>query len=848
MKAPICNRKEYGVLLRALHSVDRAGVLLSGESGTGKSELIRKLLASSDLSMPVIRLICSAALTKTPYGSLAPLLADLGERINDVIAIREVQKAIQVKLNGKELKQQVLILVEDAQFIDSASAFVLGQAVRSGSVKLLVLSNEDHLDPIALEALMSVARLTRVRLEALTVDEVADFADAFLGGKLCIGSAKIIHLATAGFYTLVQGYLELASRHDALVKVQGQWVLKKHDLQIDEHAVEDMKDLANRQNLAHQSVVELLSLCGPLTLKQLDLLGMCEALDQQKTTLVKVRNGKAWLASTYYAEGIRQGISPGHKQAIYEKISATLGTDLPSNPQFAQMVLGLGNQLPSELLLKIVGTSNNEHNFSLTLEIFDQWGEETDGLVQMHRIRALIGSGLLHSAAKELNFPSHEEQETRTSLHQNLELVLQWFQIDETFMSESFVEGEETALDKCYLTSQESASFKQWQDCQTMAKIQDSRRYYQLGRLSDALRLATAQVEEELHLAPACYYRLSFLVVAVRSMIASGDYGTAHAILDDFLLEDAYETLYCYGTVQVLRTLVLTHQGQMSQARECLLDASAELSLHDPEAMSALCAALFFITNTRNSGHVQVTGEPSLRNTERSPIGLELRPISSGARFWWDQDLLQTRLLDELEAVSVSVEGLTAILDLAGNTGILMQDQLNYLVWIKSNNDELRDRSFRYYEHLSVPADCKSMEIHKQIVLRSSSVDVQRLEAYARELHAAGEKVFALEISTKIVDYWTIRQNLRNRGFAIRKIQSWLSELNQEPWGIIAQALNSSGLTSREEEIIDLVRRGMGNNEIARQLTVSQRTVEGHLYRIFSKLGITKRSELNLSE
>lgn len=848
MKAPDCNRKEYGVLIRALHSADRAGVLLSGEIGTGKSVLLRKLLASSDLSMPVIRLICSSALTTTPYGSLAPLLADLGERINDVIAIREVQKAIQEKLNGKELQQQVLILVEDAQFIDSASAFVLGQAVRSGSVKLLVLSNEDHLDPMSLEALMSVARLTRVRVEALTVEEVADFADAFLGGKLCMGSAKIIHLATAGFYTLVQGYLELATRHDALIKVQGQWVLTKHDLQVDEHAVEDMRDLAHRQNSAHQSVVELLSLCGPLSLKQLDSLGMCEALDQQKTTLVKVRNGKAWLASTYYAEGIRQGISPGNKQAIYEKISTSLGSDLPRNPQFAQLVLGLGNQLPGDLLLKVAGTSNSERNFSLTLEIFDHWHEEVDGLLQVHRIRALIGSRLLHTAAKELNFSSHEEQKNRSSLHQNLECVIQWFQTDEAHMKESFVDGEEAGLGKHCLTIEKSASFEQWQDCQTMAAIQDSRRHYQLGRLSDALKLATAQVEEESHLAPACYYRLSFLVLVVRSMIASGDYDAAHAHLDDFLLDDAYETLYCYGTIQVLRTLVLTHQGLMSQAREHLLDATAELSVHDPEAMSALCAALFLITHTQNSGHAQVTGEPSLRNYERSPIGIKLGPISNGARFWWNQDLLQTRLLEEQESIDVSVEDLTEILDLAGNAGVLIQDQLNYLVWIKSNNDELRDRTLRYYEYLSVPADCKGIEIHKQIVLSSSNADVHRMEAYARELQAVGEKVSALEISTKIVDYWTIMQNLRNRGFAIRKIHSWLNELNQEPWGIVAQALNSSGLTSREEEIIDLVREGMGNNEIARQLTVSQRTVEGHLYRIFTKLGITKRSELNLSE
>ncbi len=43
---------------------------------------------------------------------------------------------------------------------------------------------------------------------------------------------------------------------------------------------------------------------------------------------------------------------------------------------------------------------------------------------------------------------------------------------------------------------------------------------------------------------------------------------------------------------------------------------------------------------------------------------------------------------------------------------------------------------------------------------------------------------------------------------------------------------------------MDLARAGKNNAEIARALTVSQRTVEGHLYRVFAKLGISERAEL----
>ena len=53
-----------------------------------------------------------------------------------------------------------------------------------------------------------------------------------------------------------------------------------------------------------------------------------------------------------------------------------------------------------------------------------------------------------------------------------------------------------------------------------------------------------------------------------------------------------------------------------------------------------------------------------------------------------------------------------------------------------------------------------------------------------------------------------------------------------------------SGLTVREAEILELVSGGSTNADIAIGLGISQRTVEGHLSRIFAKLGLTRRLEL----
>jgi DNA-binding CsgD family transcriptional regulator len=51
-------------------------------------------------------------------------------------------------------------------------------------------------------------------------------------------------------------------------------------------------------------------------------------------------------------------------------------------------------------------------------------------------------------------------------------------------------------------------------------------------------------------------------------------------------------------------------------------------------------------------------------------------------------------------------------------------------------------------------------------------------------------------------------------------------------------------ITSREAEIADLVAAGLSNRQVADRLVISVRTTEGHLYRIFAKLGINSRDQL----
>ena len=52
-------------------------------------------------------------------------------------------------------------------------------------------------------------------------------------------------------------------------------------------------------------------------------------------------------------------------------------------------------------------------------------------------------------------------------------------------------------------------------------------------------------------------------------------------------------------------------------------------------------------------------------------------------------------------------------------------------------------------------------------------------------------------------------------------------------------------LTSQELQIAHLAASGMTNREIADRIYLSHRTVAAHLYKVFPKLGITRRNQLH---
>ena len=61
--------------------------------------------------------------------------------------------------------------------------------------------------------------------------------------------------------------------------------------------------------------------------------------------------------------------------------------------------------------------------------------------------------------------------------------------------------------------------------------------------------------------------------------------------------------------------------------------------------------------------------------------------------------------------------------------------------------------------------------------------------------------------------------------------------------GEAVQEASPAALTSREQEVLKLLAQGFTNKDIAQTLFLSVRTVEAHLRNVYSKLGVSSRTE-----
>ncbi|GAA4839783.1 LuxR C-terminal-related transcriptional regulator [Actinomycetospora corticicola] len=342
---PFTERED--VLAAATRAVrDHGAVVLGGPAGVGKSRLARELVARS--AGPVVGTArATASAQEIPLGALVDLLprVTVDAAAPGVDHVRAALDALGAVPGG-------LIVVDDAHLLDETSATVVHQLAHGGRARLVVTLRSGEPTPDAVTALWKDAEAPRIDLAPFTREQSAVVLETVLGGPLEARTARLLHETAGGNALWLRHLVEGERAAGRLARRGPAWVWTGEvDLS---PALRDLLDARiGTLNAMQRRVLELLAVAEPLGLGMLGaLVGEDVVEDVAERGLVTIApDGARYevrLAHPLYGESVRAAMSVPRARRVRGELSRALARTgaRRAGDDLRRAVLDLGSDRP----------------------------------------------------------------------------------------------------------------------------------------------------------------------------------------------------------------------------------------------------------------------------------------------------------------------------------------------------------------------------------------------------------------------------------------------------------------------------------------------------------------------
>lgn len=219
---PLVGRDEELTLIEQL--LEGPGVVVAGAAGTGKTRLATEASQRAAASgRPTARVAASRALSAIPYGAVAHLLPAASTR--GEAPVDRLRAALErlVELGGGG---RLLLAVDDAHLLDQASTALLHQAVGEELVTVLATMRTGEAVPEGIVVLWKDLGAARLELQPLSRAETARLVEAALGGPVDAAAAQRLWDSSRGNPLYLREAVWAATAAGRLVDRGGVWVLE----------------------------------------------------------------------------------------------------------------------------------------------------------------------------------------------------------------------------------------------------------------------------------------------------------------------------------------------------------------------------------------------------------------------------------------------------------------------------------------------------------------------------------------------------------------------------------------------------------------------------------------------
>ena len=834
-----------------------SGAAIVGAGGVGKTRLAREaldILHEAD----AVWVAATESARSVPLAAVASLLPDGDLGTDRFTLFRKARTALTSARPGG-----LIIAVDDAHLLDAPSAAFIHYLATTGAARVLLTLRQASEVPDAIRVLWKDGHARRVDLEALREAEVGAVLEAALGGLTTASLRRWFLEHSVGNPLALSELLLAAQSARCLEERAGVWRLVG-DPPLTPRLLDLVRSRLGGLDTGHRRALELVALGEPLPRVALERLTAPRVLEEleREGVIVTERVDETWSVRTAHpilGEAVRADLPEGARVRLLEVIAEGLGATLERRAdllRIAELRLAASSPMAPEMLVAAATEARRLclHDRAVRLAA----AAETRGAgpeATVVRAHALAALGRHHEAARTVSKLDVSQLPERlaatalavevggadlrghrfTTVMELLDGVAAWHSDDDWVRAVAMLRTAVLARSGRYRDAIElGAQLAPGDDSGGDDPLETgivlgpllSEALLAVGRSADAfqaVREATSPVE----LGP----RALLAWAKVRLRTGRGwDEVEASATESHRRSLAAGDPAAATVAATVLGRLALA-RGRPRTAARWLGEATVELGDTDPygsllPSLSALACAQ------------AIAGFDAKSTLDRFDDVRDQRP--SGP-------------CDDIDLARAHAWVAAAL-------GEVSRARQLVLAAAASTEDDITEEAFLLHDALRLGGP--SVEVSARLGELASMTDNPLVELFAahaqgaaddegRALESVAGAYEALGADLWAAEAWSVAASGYRRegraGSAQRAAtRSWAFAERCE--GAVTPSLSQSDeaivLSVREREVAALAARGVPNARIAERLSLSVRTVESHVYRAMTKLGVRHRDEL----
>jgi DNA-binding NarL/FixJ family response regulator len=856
---PLTGRaEELSVIAGALCADEPyAGVVIAGSAGVGKTRLAREAAAAAaDRGWAVRWVAGTVAAQSVPLGALAQwadrLDGDPLQLVGSVIAA----------VTASPDAAPVLIVVDDARLLDNLSAFVLHQLVLRRAATVIVTIRTGGPAPDAVTALWKDGHLRRLDLQPLSRGESDTLLESALDGPIATACTERAWRLTRGNVLFLHQLVIQESQAGRLVSRDGTWqwtgamepsesLIDLVDLRIgttpepvleviDLVAVAEPLELAYLTALADTAAIEdaerrgliTTSRATPATVVRLGhpLYGEVRLAQAGRLRLERLRGRIArTMALSDSAVGhpdsvrlallwLHSDLAPDHKLFTTAAQTTFTRLDMELAQRLAKAAVDAGGGIDAELLCA---------NTLMTLSR----GEEAEELLKSLTARSLpepAWSTAMNVRADNLLWPLGQAEQARQVVDEALVSASEpvTHRLSAIRATQLAVDAQPTealrvcdSIDRRELTALSTLKLA----CAQAIAFGDIGQPQQAASAVETARSASAAPEA------AFFQSIILIVYYTQALILAGCVSEALAVADCSFQQCPDVPGPAESFAAAISGMAALGNGDLHTATERLRGAVAGFA--DRTDGGWYHFGIYYAEALARKGELVAATE----------VLAEVQRSRHPAHFYRDSDRL-------LAAAWVAAAH--------GRTSQARELAIEAAEFARAHEQHAREvvslqaaiqfgdqRTAARLAELEKHVDTPRAGLAARWAAALADQDGDALLAVSHDLEAMGDRIASADAAAHAARVFHHRNR---RGAALTA--SGRAERLITACGATTPATQAAAmplpLTDREREIAILISRGLSNIEIAQALTLSVRTIEGHIYRACARTGAATRTEL----